>query len=64
MRPAWVGRDAPEDVQYERGAGAMMASDGMAFNKVVKTGMRCSGFPALPVVWEMKICNLTERKGG
>ena len=50
MRPAWVGRDAPEDVQYERGAGARMANDGMAFNRVLKTGMRWSGFPALPVV--------------
>ena len=49
MRPAWVGRAAPEDVQYERGAGAKMANDGIAFNSVVKTGMRWSGFPALPV---------------
>lgn len=51
MRPAWVGRDVPEDVQYERGAGAMMANDGMAFNRVVKTGIRWSGFPALPVAY-------------
>jgi hypothetical protein len=26
-----------------------MAKDGIAFNKVVKTGIRWSGFPALPV---------------
>ena len=51
MRPAWVARAAPDDVQYERGAGARMASDGMAFNKVVKTGMRWSGFPPLPVLY-------------
>jgi len=47
MRPAWVGR-AVDDVQYERGAGARMANDGMAFNRVANTGMRWSGFPALP----------------
>ena len=47
MRPAWVGH-AAVDVQYERGAGARIANDGMAFNRTENMGMRCSGFPAFP----------------
>jgi hypothetical protein len=39
---------AAEDVQYERGAGARMANEGTIFNRAVKIGMHCGGFPALP----------------
>ncbi len=56
MRPAWVGR-AAVDVQYERGAGAMMAIEGTALSKAANLGMRCRGFPALPKNADSQIKN-------